>query len=395
MIKKKVTKNVVLSAAELEYLANALKEEILVLRGQVLKAGQKYAYSKNKKVLNFIKNEEVKMDGGEGGEGGDAETEEKKPEENAEEKKPEEPKEDKPNDNNKPLEGESLGTRSEGVGMIASSRGNLAVRKRQSLLHVDEETLIMKYCELKAKLENLEEATRKRFIDDAGKDAEAEHIIDEVKDEATEKVKEIQEKRIEEVGKANEELDNLREQFDKEKAELEKKLSLLQLENENKDKLITEKDQKIQEFMSNPEAIEKAKEEAQNNPQPTTETANTNQENSNNANISNEKLKELEDEIARLKIDLEFKGKESDNHEANYKETKAEYKILQNRVERLGMIISEKDLEIEALKKKNLINRNSVISQKVDMNKGKNIFGAILKKTNNKFLNEAKEKAIE
>merc|ERR1712151_448460 len=63
MIKKKVTKNVVLSAAELEYLADCLKEEIMLLRGQVVKLGAKYNYSKNKKVLNFIKNEELKMEG--------------------------------------------------------------------------------------------------------------------------------------------------------------------------------------------------------------------------------------------------------------------------------------------------------------------------------------------
>ena len=44
MIKKKVTKNVVLSAAELEYLAAQLKEEILILRGQVINAGLKYNF---------------------------------------------------------------------------------------------------------------------------------------------------------------------------------------------------------------------------------------------------------------------------------------------------------------------------------------------------------------
>jgi hypothetical protein len=47
------------------------------------------------------------------------------------------------------------------------------------------------------------------------------------------------------------------------------------------------------------------------------------------------------------------------------------------------------------LNKKNLLNRNSIITQKVDMNKSKNMFGVILKKTGNKFLCEAKEKAIE
>ena len=61
---------------------------------------------------------------------------------------------------------------------------------------------------------------------------------------------------------------------------------------------------------------------------------------------------------------------------------------------------SEKDLEIQALKQKNNVVRQSVIggvgiSKKVDMSKTKNMFGALLKKTNNKFLNEAKDKAVE
>lgn len=55
----------------------------------------------------------------------------------------------------------------------------------------------------------------------------------------------------------------------------------------------------------------------------------------------------------------------------------------------------DKDLEIEALNKKALLNRDTTIKEKVDMNKSKNTFGFILKKTNNKYLNEAKEKANE
>ena len=58
-------------------------------------------------------------------------------------------------------------------------------------------------------------------------------------------------------------------------------------------------------------------------------------------------------------------------------------------------VIREKDIEIDALKKKNLLGRSSVIKEKVDMTKSKNTFGFILKKTNNKYLNEAKEKASE
>lgn len=50
---------------------------------------------------------------------------------------------------------------------------------------------------------------------------------------------------------------------------------------------------------------------------------------------------------------------------------------------------------MESVKKMNALERNSVISSKVDMVKGKNTFGFILKKTGNKFLDEAKEKAKE
>jgi DNA repair exonuclease SbcCD ATPase subunit len=214
MIKKKVTKNVVLSAAELEYLAAALKEEILILRGQVVKAGAKYTYTKDKKILNFLKNEEMKMEGAEGAEnteGGD---------ENAEEEG------DKPND--KPIEQPTPS-----VGMpsaFASSRGNMAVRRRQSLLHIDEETIIMKYCEVKAKLENLEIAIRNKNLNESSKEAEADLIIDEVREDTSKKILEIEEKKLEEVGKVNDTLEKIKEEFLKEKIEYEKKYSVLEVE---------------------------------------------------------------------------------------------------------------------------------------------------------------------
>ena len=53
------------------------------------------------------------------------------------------------------------------------------------------------------------------------------------------------------------------------------------------------------------------------------------------------------------------------------------------------------DLEVSALKKKNLLNRNAVTNDKVDLNKPKNTFGFALKKTNNSYLNEARQKASE
>jgi hypothetical protein len=215
MIKKKVTKNVVLSPAELEYLAGALREEILILRGQIVKSGNKYAYLKDKKILSFLKNEEIKMEGAEQHLGND--------EDNSNEKS-----NDKPFDNDNDNTNFGLGIGQRG---ISSTRGNIHLRKRQSILHVDEETIIMKYCELKAKFENLEQASRNRIINEVSKDAEAREIIDEVRRDTLTRIVEIEEKKLEEVGKVNENLDKIKEEFLKEKLENEKKCSILELEN--------------------------------------------------------------------------------------------------------------------------------------------------------------------
>ena len=53
------------------------------------------------------------------------------------------------------------------------------------------------------------------------------------------------------------------------------------------------------------------------------------------------------------------------------------------------------ELENTTLKQKTLLTRDGTIKEKVDMNKSKNIFGFILKKTGNNLLSEAKQKAQE
>jgi hypothetical protein len=49
------------------------------------------------------------------------------------------------------------------------------------------------------------------------------------------------------------------------------------------------------------------------------------------------------------------------------------------------------ELEIKSQVKKNLLQRNSIIKEKVNLDKSKNIFGVHLKKIDNKFLKEARE----
>lgn len=52
-------------------------------------------------------------------------------------------------------------------------------------------------------------------------------------------------------------------------------------------------------------------------------------------------------------------------------------------------------MENSSLKTQSLLTRDSTIKEKVDLNKSKNIFGFILKKTGNPLLNQAKQKAQE
>ena len=62
-IKTHARKNIILSAGELQYLANGLKKEILLLRGQIKKIGFQWHFIEDKKIINFCNNEEFITDG--------------------------------------------------------------------------------------------------------------------------------------------------------------------------------------------------------------------------------------------------------------------------------------------------------------------------------------------
>ena len=57
-IKNSTKKNVILNAGELQFIANGLKKELLVLRGQLKKVGIKWKLVEDKKILGFVGNEE-------------------------------------------------------------------------------------------------------------------------------------------------------------------------------------------------------------------------------------------------------------------------------------------------------------------------------------------------
>ena len=61
-IKNNAKKNIILSAGELQYLANGLKKEIMLLRGQIKNIGYQWRLIEDKKILNFCNNEEFLND---------------------------------------------------------------------------------------------------------------------------------------------------------------------------------------------------------------------------------------------------------------------------------------------------------------------------------------------
>ena len=61
-IKNNAKKNIILSAGELQYLANGLKKEIMLLRGQLKNVGYQWRLIEDKKILSFCNNEEFLND---------------------------------------------------------------------------------------------------------------------------------------------------------------------------------------------------------------------------------------------------------------------------------------------------------------------------------------------
>ena len=61
-IKNNAKKNIILSAGELQYLANGLKKEIMLLRGQLKNVGYQWRLIEDKKILSFCNNDEFLSD---------------------------------------------------------------------------------------------------------------------------------------------------------------------------------------------------------------------------------------------------------------------------------------------------------------------------------------------
>ncbi len=109
---------------EYKYLCEALKTEIMTLRGDLKKSSLPIRVVTDKKVLAYMPQDAIKKDG----EGGSETTSETKTESTSEQPQSQ---------------------------PTSSTKGNIQARKRNSLLHLDEEEMILKYCELRAKYDNL------------------------------------------------------------------------------------------------------------------------------------------------------------------------------------------------------------------------------------------------
>lgn len=121
---------------EYKYLCDALKDEVLTLRGDLKKSNLPIHLITDKKILSFLPNDAI---GGASGGGGES----------------------KSGDDSSSVMSttESIGGGLPGLG----GRGNINIRKRHSLVNLNEEEFVLKYCELKAKYENLLESSSEKI----------------------------------------------------------------------------------------------------------------------------------------------------------------------------------------------------------------------------------------
>lgn len=116
---------------EYKYLCDALKTEIMTLRKDLKKENLPIHIVTDKKVLQFLPQNAILGDGG--------------AEETAH--------------TDSPLDSQDHSQQSHS----SPSKGNINIRKRQSLLNLNEDEVIMKYCELRAKYDNLLESASQKI----------------------------------------------------------------------------------------------------------------------------------------------------------------------------------------------------------------------------------------
>jgi hypothetical protein len=212
-IKNDVKQNVEMGVKEYKYLVDAMKNEIMLLRGDLTKAGLPYHLVTDKKVLQFIPNNAVG---------------------------------DKSSETHNLQETE---TSDNIVSLDSSSYGDLPVRRRQSLVNLSEDQLIIKYCELKAKYDNMAESAgrkisqlcnRTSFLEE-NNDSDALLKYKDIIKQKDEIIEQLNSKMNEESIENKKRIDSLESQIhklNKEKIELEIEKNKILSENESTQEML-------------------------------------------------------------------------------------------------------------------------------------------------------------
>lgn len=169
-IKNACKTNVQLGAKELQYIAENLKKEIMIMRGQLKKGGLNFNKLTDPKLISFIPNDAIQLEGD-------------VPESNVEQSE------------------DHLETELPGAGR----------KRRVSLVNLNEEQIIIKYCELRAKYDNLLEQAGKK-INELSNQPKSEHpdssaIFNDIREVTDEKLKEIVESKNKEINEITEKLE--------------------------------------------------------------------------------------------------------------------------------------------------------------------------------------------
>jgi len=198
---------------EYKYLTDALKSEILILRGDLKQSNLPIHIITDKRVLSFIGNDES-----EGNKSDDTKL-------------------------------ESVTIESSKPSNESSSKGNIKIRKRVSLLNLDEEEMILKYCELRAKYDNLLFSSSSKIYElQSANDLKNDHVVDEeVQKQIVDKEKELNLKYQQVIDEKERIIMELRDQVKELTSENESKQELVNLNSETEAYL----NEKLEKYSNN------------------------------------------------------------------------------------------------------------------------------------------------
>jgi chromosome segregation ATPase len=250
-IKNKCKSNIQINPKELQYFVEYMKEEILKLRGQLKAKGIDYHKISDKKVKTIIKDEEFVME-----------------------------------DGSTPVEEEK------------ASPNKSVAGKRNSIIGLSEQDIIIKYCEMRAKYDNLLQSAgsaiyslNKSVEQSSDQVQNASYEINSLKVETDEKLQQIVNQKNQEITSLNEKIEALKKQHEKSEEELNAKHTQLL---KAKLKIEDELDSSKKDYESLQSMFEMTSNDVQVFQQELEE--------------EKKKLEEKEEEIKNIKLEIEAKS---------------------------------------------------------------------------------------